>query len=59
MSKQLQAAGRLLLELLRELADENAYERHLAAHGRAASPEEWRRFSDERLQAKYGRPRCC
>jgi hypothetical protein len=59
MSKRLQAAGRLLLRLLRELADQNAYERHLAARGRPPSPEEWRRFSDARLKAKYGRPRCC
>ena len=28
--------ARLLLALLRELADENAYQRHLAAHGRTA-----------------------
>ena len=37
--------GSLILALLRELADENAYQRHLAAHGRAHSAEEWRRFS--------------
>jgi hypothetical protein len=45
--------------LLRELADESAYDRHLAAHGRAHSPEEWRRFCDERLRAKYARAKCC
>ena len=49
----------LLRALLRELADENAYHRHLAAHGRAHSAEEWRRFSDERLRAKYMRAKCC
>jgi len=49
----------LLLALLRELADENAYRRHLDAHGRAPSREEWRRFSDERLRAKYARAKCC
>jgi hypothetical protein len=49
----------LLRELLRELADENAYQRHLAAHGRAHSAAEWRRFSDERLRAKYMRAKCC
>jgi hypothetical protein len=27
--------GRFILALLRELADESAYQRHLAAHGRA------------------------
>jgi len=51
--------GRLLLALLRELADENAYNRHLAAHGRTASGPEWRRFSEERLRAKYARAKCC
>ena len=39
------ASARLLLAILRELADESAYRRHLAAHGRAHSGEEWRRFS--------------
>ncbi len=51
--------GRLILALLRELADENAYRRHLAAHGRTHSGDEWRKFSEERLRAKYMRARCC
>jgi hypothetical protein len=51
--------GSLILALLRELADENAYNRHLAAHGRPHSGEEWRRFSEERLTAKYQRAKCC
>ena len=51
--------GRLLMALLRELADENAYRRHLAAHGRPHSGAEWRRFSEERMRAKYARPKCC
>lgn len=50
---------RFMRELLRELADENAYARHLAAHGRAHSGEEWRKFSDERMQAQYRRAKCC
>ena len=45
---------RLMHAILRELADENAYERHLLAHGRTHSGDEWRRFSEERLRAK-----CC
>ena len=45
--------------LLRELADENAYRRHLSAHGLEASGEEWRRFSDERMRSKYARAKCC
>jgi hypothetical protein len=47
-------AWRLLMALLRELADENAYRRHLEVHGREPSGEEWRRFIDRRY-----RPRCC
>jgi hypothetical protein len=48
-----------ILELLREIADENAYARHLSARGVEPSPKEWRRFSDERLRAKYQRAKCC
>ena len=51
--------ARLLLQLLRELADENAYERHLKARAVPHSPEEWRRFSNTRLAAKYARAKCC
>lgn len=49
----------ILWGLLRELSDESAYERHLAAHGRTHSPQEWRAFSEERLRAKYARAKCC
>jgi hypothetical protein len=48
-----------LLELLREIGDENAYARHLASHGTIHSPTEWRKFSDERFRAKYQRAKCC
>ncbi len=48
-----------LLNLLREIGDQNAYARHLAAHGVAHSAVEWRRFSDERFRAKYQRAKCC
>ena len=51
--------GRLVLGLLRELADESAYRRHLAAHGRAHSAAEWRQFSQQRFEAKFTRPKCC
>ena len=50
---------RFLLTLLRELSGENAYRRHLAAHGHQHSAEEWRRFSEEYLNAKYTKPKCC
>jgi hypothetical protein len=49
----------LLMELLRELADENAYQRHLTAHGRTHSGDEWRRFSEQRMREKYARAKCC
>ncbi|MGB6941435.1 MAG: hypothetical protein WBE37_03410 [Bryobacteraceae bacterium] len=48
-----------LMTLLREIADENAYERHLRAHNLAHSPAEWRRFSDERLARKFAQGKCC
>lgn len=50
---------RVILGILREIGDENAYARHLAAHGRAHSGEEWRRFSEVRLKQKYQRAKCC
>ena len=49
----------LLLDLLRELSDENAYRRHLERHGLAPSGAEWRRFSEERMRGKYARAKCC
>ncbi len=52
-------ALRLLLDVLRELADENAYARHLRNHGCQHSGDEWRRFCDAHLRAKYQRARCC
>jgi hypothetical protein len=51
--------GRILLAILRELADENAYRRHLAAYGVEHSGAEWRKFSEDRLRAKYMRAKCC
>ena len=51
--------ARLLAGLLRELADESAYQRHLERQGRPHSAGEWQRFSDARLSAKYSRPKCC
>lgn len=48
-----------VMTLLREIADENAYQRHLQAHGRAHSPEEWRTFLDERLARKFAQGKCC
>ena len=49
----------LFVGLMRELSDQNAYARHLAAHGVEHSGAEWRKFSEERLRAKYMRAKCC
>jgi hypothetical protein len=49
----------VLSALCRELSDEAAYHRHLAAHGCEHSAAEWRRFLDARLRAKYTRAKCC
>jgi hypothetical protein len=49
----------LLLALLREIGDENAYHRHLTAHGLQHSGTEWRRFCDERWLAASKRAKCC
>ena len=57
--RTIQRLGALVLALFRELADENAYRRHLAASGREHSGEEWRRFTERRLRAKYSRAKCC
>lgn len=57
--RRLRKVGRIVWSILKELADENAYARHLAAHGCVASAEEWRRFCEHRLQAKYARAKCC
>ena len=50
---------RAVLSILREIADENAYERHLRVQGRVHSGPEWRRFLDHRLAQKYARGKCC
>jgi hypothetical protein len=57
--RRLRAFGAAIMALLRELSDESAYCRHLAAHGRAHSAQEWRNFSDQRMRDKYLRPKCC
>ena len=55
----MRAFWNIVVGILRELSDESAYERHLRAHGREASDDEWRRFHEERLRAKYMRAKCC
>ncbi|MBI3666832.1 MAG: putative selenoprotein [Acidobacteria bacterium] len=56
---RIRKTGNLLWALLRELADQSAYERYLKERRTRPSPEEWRRFSDARAAARFGQPRCC
>jgi hypothetical protein len=58
-SQVLRRLFRLVIALLRELADESAYQRHLTAHGLTHSGEEWRRFSEQRLRERYSQAKCC
>ena len=46
-------------DLARELADENAYSRHLSWHRRSHSRAEWKAFCDSRLASKYKQGKCC
>ena len=48
-----------LRDLARELADENAYSRHLSWHQRNHSRAEWQAFCDSRLAHKYKQGKCC
>ena len=56
---RLRQFGRIILGILKEIGDENAYARHLTAHGATPSKAEWRRFSEARMQRKYMRAKCC
>ena len=59
MMRLLRSIASGIAELLLELSDQRAYERHLDEHGVAHSPEEWRRFADERFRARYQQVKCC
>jgi len=45
--------------IIAELSDQNAYRRHLEAHGTVHSPVEWRRFQDEHSAAHSRQGKCC
>lgn len=55
----LRAAGRLLLETLREIFDENAYLRYLARERVVRSRDSYAAFLRENESARARRPRCC
>jgi hypothetical protein len=50
---------RMIVAVLREIGDEAAYGRYLAAHGLVPSRENWRAFSELRMCAKYRNAKCC
>lgn len=57
--KQIRKVMSVLVGLLREISDQNAYHRHLTLHRRLHSREEWQQFQDKRLRSRYVRPKCC
>jgi hypothetical protein len=57
--KSLGAAGRIVLEIVREIFDENAYARFLTRTGTAPSRESYAAFLREVEVARAQRPRCC
>lgn len=59
MKQFLRELKQILVGILDEITDQNAYRRHLAAHGTQHSGAEWRKFCDERWKAKAARARCC
>jgi hypothetical protein len=50
---------RFAIDLARELADENAYQRHLEYCSRPHSADEWRTFIDAKLKRRYQQGKCC
>ena len=55
----MKALFRTAWRILLEIADQNAYQRHLRFHGLAHSTAEWQRFCDKRFALKYARGKCC
>jgi hypothetical protein len=55
----LKTVAQIVSGVVAELSDQNAYRRHLEAHGTVHSPDEWRRFQDEHAAANSRRARCC
>lgn len=50
---------RVLVATLREIFDENAYQRFLVRTGSAASVQSYHKFQRERESAMATKPRCC
>jgi hypothetical protein len=59
MSAFFRVVAQIISGVVAELSDQNAYRRHLEAHGTVHSADEWRRFQDEHAAANSRRARCC
>ena len=59
MKQQAVRFCRLILSMLREIFDENAYARFLAREGTSSSRGAYAAFLREREAAVQRRPRCC
>jgi len=57
--KYMQSFLQVLLATLREIFDENAYQRFLLRTGNLASADSYREFQREREAGMATRPRCC
>jgi len=55
----LRRAGAILLDTLREIFDENAYERFLKRRHLVPSRAAYAEFLEEMQQRRERRPRCC
>ena len=53
------ALWKIVSGIAREISDESAYARYLAAGHKTHTAGEWRSFLDRRLRAKYERAKCC
>ena len=57
--KRLRSFFRTVLAVLREIFDENAYDRYLLRTQSVASVESYREFQREREAGMARQPRCC
>ncbi len=59
MGESLLRFAGLLVEVVREIFDENAYERFLALHSIKSSPSAYAHYLRETNASRERRPRCC
>ena len=57
--KRLRSFFQIMLAVLREIFDENAYDRYLLRTQSVVSIESYREFQREREASMARRPRCC